>query len=488
MIDIALIREKPEWVKQQLHNLQDAPAVSRIDQILALDQRRRALIHEAETLQAVRNKLNKAVGSLRSNRSLSPGVMAQAAAEAIRALDSGDYTEALDVLAQPRSEPQSTAGSKPKDASASAPDPAGDPKAALDALSTALRSLGDRVESLSKEADAAEAEQTEHMLWIPNMPHPSVKIGKDDSENIICPPEGELRQFAFTPKAHWDLGPELDIIDFDRGVRLSGSRFYVLKGMGARLQRALINFFLDLHHTKHGFTEVYTPFMVKEACLIGSAQFPKFRDVVYNDPEAELFMLPTAEVSIANLHRDEILEHDQLPLYYMANTPCWRWERTSAGRDVRGIKRVHQFQKVEMFKFVTPETSYAELESLVEAAADVCRALQLPFRRIEQVTGDLGFAAAKKYDLEIFAPGCDEWLEVSSCSNCEAFQARRAAIRYRPTPGAKPEFVHTLNGSGLALPRVLIAILENNQQADGSVVIPEVLRPYLGGQELITSG
>ena len=469
MIDIALIREKPEWVKQQLINLQDEPAVSRIDQMLELDKRRRAHMHEAETLKSELNKLNKAMGPFRGNKSLSDSAKARAATDAISAIERRDFAQAIEVLINLKQNGQFE----------------GDAAAALTALGTTLRGLSATVDRLTKEAEAADTELHEHLLWIPNMPHPSVKVGKDDSENIIYPHEGELRKFDFTPKPHWEIGPELDIIDFERGVKLAGTRFYVLKGAGARLQRALINFFLDLHGRQHGFTEFYTPFLVKEEMLEGAAQFPKFRDVVYSDPEAELYLLPTSEVSLHNLHRDEVLEGDQLPLYYMANTPCWRLERTSAGRDVRGIKRVHQFQKVEMFKFVTPETSYEELEKLVEAAADVARALQLPFRRIEQVTGDLGFAAAKKYDLEIYAPGCDEWLEVSSCSNCEDFQARRAMIRFRREAGAKTEFVHTLNGSGLALPRVIIAILENYQQADGSVIVPDVLRPYLGGQDVI---
>ena len=254
--------------------------------------------------------------------------------------------------------------------------------------------------------------------------------------------------------------------------------------MGARLQRALISFFLDMAREK-GFTELYVPYLVREEMLYGSAQFPKFRDVVYFDPDAELYLLPTAEVAITNLHRDEILDEAQLPLYYVAHTPCFRREKTSAGRDVRGIKRVHQFEKVEMYKFTTPETSYAELESLAEAASDICRALKLPFRRLEIVTGDLGFAASKKYDIEVYSPGCDEWLEVSSCSNTEDFQARRANVKYRAEGQKKTQYVHTLNGSGLATPRVMIAILENYQQADGSVIIPEVLRPYMGGAEII---
>jgi seryl-tRNA synthetase len=471
MLEIALIREKPEWVKQQLRNLQDEPAIARIDAILDLDRRRRALLSESETLQAERNKLNKAMGRFRGNKQLAPIVQAQVAAQAVAAIASMNYEQALELLTNPPANGNTQADS--------------DTKAELDRLTDALRGMGDRVETLTKEIEKIETELTEHMLWIPNMPHVSVKVGVSDAENIVFPHEGELRKFDFTPKPHWDIGPALDIIDFDRGVKLAGTRYYVLKGMGARLQRALISFYLDMHTQQHGFTELYTPFLVKEESLIGAAQFPKFRDVVYSDPDAALYLLPTAEVSITNLHRDEILEADQLPLYYVANTPCWRREQTSAGRDVRGIKRVHQFQKVEMYKITTPETSYAELESLVEAASDVCRALEIPFRKIEQVTGDLGFAASKKYDIEMWAPGCQEWLEVSSCSNCEAFQARRAQIRYRPASGAKAEFVHTLNGSGLALPRTIIAILENYQQADGSVAVPKVLRPYMNGLEVI---
>jgi seryl-tRNA synthetase len=469
MLDIDLIRKQPDWVKQQLANLQEPAAIPRIDRILELDRLRRAALAQAETLQAERNKLNKQMGKFRGNKALTPSAQAAVALQIVAAVESGDFAKALDLMTTP-----------PTDGSYS-----GDPTAALDQMTEAFRNMGDLVERLNKEAEAAEAELTENMLWIPNMPHPSVKVGVNDAENIIHPHEGELRQFDFTPKPHWELGPALDIIDFDRGVKLSGTRFYVLKGMGARLQRALISFYLDTHVSKHGFTEVDTPYLVKEEMLYGSAQFPKFRDVVYEDPEAGLYLLPTAEISVTNLHRDEVLEVDQLPLNYVAASPCWRKEKTSAGRDVRGIKRVHQFMKVEMYKFCTPETSYQELENLVEFASNIARALKLPFRKIEQVTGDLGFAATKKYDLEMFAPGSNEWLEVSSCSNCEAFQARRAMVRYKPAPGAKPEYVHTLNGSGLALPRTIIAILENYQQADGSVVVPEVLRPYMGGVEVI---
>jgi seryl-tRNA synthetase len=470
MIDIALIREKPDWVKAQIGKLQDEQAVARIDMIVALDQKRRALLTESESMQAHRKTLNAAMGRFRGDKNTSAATKAQAAQAAAEAIVAKDYPRALDLLSGPPSGENSDV----------------DSEKALAQLSDALRDMGEKIEAIRKETEHIELELRDNELWIPNLPHDSVKVGASDAENIVFPHEGELRSFDFTPKAHWDLGPELDIIDFDRGVKLSGTRFYVLKGAGARLQRALISFYLDMHTQQHGFTELYTPFLVKPEMMYGAAQFPKFKDVVYNDPDADLYLLPTAEVSITNLHRDEILEADQLPLYYVANTPCWRREQTSAGRDVRGIKRVHQFQKVEMYKLVTPETSYAELEALVEAASDVCRALKIPFRRIEQVTGDLGFAATKKYDLEMWAPGSQEWLEVSSCSNCEAFQARRAQIRYRPTSGAKPEFVHTLNGSGLALPRTIIAILENYQQADGSVVVPDVLIPYMGGLEVIT--
>ncbi len=349
---------------------------------------------------------------------------------------------------------------------------------------SAVGALGGRVEEKNGQIRQVDAELNENMLWLPNLPHESVPVFDSEDDNIAWKPEGDFFEFDFTPKPHWELGPELGIIDFERGVRLMGTRGYVLAGMGARLQRALIDFFLDTAGKK-GFTEVYLPNLVREEMLYGAAQFPKFRDVVYSDPDAELYLLPTAEVAITNLHRDEILDVADLPRYYVAHTPCFRREKTSAGRDVRGIKRVHQFEKVEMYKFVTPETSYAELESLTEAASDICRALKLPFRRLEIVTGDLGFAATKKYDVEVYSPGCDEWLEVSSCSNDEDFQARRANIRYRAEGEKKPQYVHTLNGSGLATPRVIIAILENYQQADGSVIIPDVLRPYLGGLERI---
>jgi seryl-tRNA synthetase len=332
------------------------------------------------------------------------------------------------------------------------------------------------------------------MLQVPNMPHESLPVGPDESANVVtrtCGPTPApvgLREPApdgWDPLPHWEIGERLSIIDFERGVKLSGTRFYVLKGLGARLQRALITYMIDLHTTKHGYTEIYPPYLVKKECLVGAGQLPKFAENIYHDVEDDLWLIGTAEIPLTNLHRDEILDADRLPLYYVAYSACFRREKMSAGRDVRGIKRVHQFDKVEMYKFVMPETSYDELEKLLDNAEDVAKGLGLPYRVVMMCTGDLGFTASKKYDIEMWAPGSKEWLEVSSCSNCEDFQARRANVRYRRTPTSRPDFVHTLNGSGLALPRVMIAILEQYQQPDGTVVVPEALRPYMGGIEVI---
>jgi seryl-tRNA synthetase len=346
--------------------------------------------------------------------------------------------------------------------------------------------LGDRIGELDDELRKVEEEQSRLMLWVPNLPHGSVPNGPDDSYNIAHPPKGVARpEFDFRPKPHWDLGPELSIIDFERGVKLSGTRFYVLRGMGARLQRAIIQFMLDFHVSRHGYTEIYPPFMVRSEMFVGAAQLPKFADNIYRDAEEDYMWLGTAEIALTNLHRDEILEEAELPLKYVAYTPCFRREKMSAGRDVRGIKRGHQFDKVEMYRFTTPETSYQHLEEMVQDAGDICEALELPYRVVEMVTGDLGFAAAKKFDLEVWAAGCEEWLEVSSASNCEAFQARRANAKYRPADGGRPQFVHTLNASGLALPRVMIAILENNQQEDGTILVPKVLQKYMDNMQVI---
>jgi len=342
-----------------------------------------------------------------------------------------------------------------------------------------MRQVGDRITQIEAEAGLLSARLEDRLLRLPNLPSDDLPPGRGSEDNIEVRSWGQPREFAFTPLPHWDLAEKLGIIDFQRGVRLSGTRFYVLRGMGSLLQRALINFMLDLHVREHGYTEMYPPSMVKRECLVGSGNLPKFADNLYHDAEEDYWFVPTAEVPLTNLHRDEILAPGTLPLYYTAHTSCFRREKMAAGKDTRGIKRGHQFEKVEMYKFVEPATSDVELNSLLDNAEDICRRLELPHRVIQLCTGDLGFAAVKTFDIEMWAPGCGEWLEVSSCSNCGDFQARRANIRYRPDPEAKPRLVHTLNGSGLALPRVMIAIMENYQQEDGSINVPGVLRPYM---------
>ena len=421
MLDLNFIREHPDLVKEALVKLN---ATAPVDEILALDEERRGLLSEVESMRHRRNVVSKEIGRMKDGQK-------------------------------------------------------------RQALIAEMRELGKRIKALEARLREVEGRLYEAMLQVPNMPHERVPVGRDESDNVIVRTEGEPRQFDFEPLPHWELGPALGIIDFERGVKLAGTRFYVLKGLGAKLQRALISWMIDLHVEKHGYTEIYPPFMVKREMLVGAAQLPKFADNLYRDVEDDLWMVPTAEVPLTNLHRDEILEPGTLPLYYVAYTACFRREKMAAGRDTRGIKRVHQFDKVELYKFVEPHTSDEELERLVQDAEDVCRELGIPHRVVQMCTGDLGFSARMKYDVEMWAPGCGEWLEVSSCSNCGDFQARRANIRYRPEPGAKPEFVHTLNGSGLALPRTMIAIMENYQQADGSIVVPEVLRPYMGGVEVI---
>ena len=342
-----------------------------------------------------------------------------------------------------------------------------------------MRKLGDQISALQQETGQTRSNLESLLLEIPNIPHSSVILGKGESDNVVIRTWGEPQKFSFKPLPHWKLGEKLDIIDFRRGVKLSGSRFYVLTGLGACLQRALTAFMLDLHVAEHGYKEIYPPFMVRQECMIGSGNLPKFSDNLYHDDEDDLWFIPTAEVPLTNLHRDEILDARVLPLHYVAYTACFRREKMAAGKDTRGIKRGHQFDKVELYKLTEPEKSGEELEKLVADAEDVCRRLAIPYRVMELCTGALGFAACKTYDIEMWAPGCAEWLEVSSCSNCSDFQARRANIRYRPEPGAKLRFVHTLNGSGLALPRVLIAVLENYQQPDGTILIPEALQPYM---------
>jgi seryl-tRNA synthetase len=424
MLDIRLIREQPEVVRQGLRRRGDDPA--QVDALLTVDERRRTLIKEVEALKAERNTVSKEISKL-------------------------------------------------KDA------------AEREARIAAMRAVGDRIAELDAQANEAEAEFNRMMLWLPNIPHPDVPDGTTEHDNVVVRTEGTPRQFDFTPKPHWELGEALDIIDFERGVKLSGSRFFVLKRAGARLQRALVTWMLDVHTQQHGYSEITPPYVVKEDILVGTGNLPRFGENLFKLEGVDLTLIPTAEVPVTNLYKDEILDGAKLPIYHVAYTPCWRNEQMSAGRDVRGIKRVYQFDKVEMVKFVRPETSYDELLTLVDNAEDICKALNIPYRLLKLCTADLG-TATMKYDLELWAPGVNEWLEVSSCSNFEAYQSRRANLRYRPEQGAKPEFLHTLNGSGLALPRVIIAIMENYQQADGSIVVPEVLRPYMGGLEIIHQG
>jgi len=342
-----------------------------------------------------------------------------------------------------------------------------------------LRVLGEKVAENQKSTKDAKDKLDALLLELPNLPDQSVPAGRDSSENKVVRTWGNPRRFEFQPAPHWEIGERLDIIDFARGVKLSGTRFYVLKGLGARLQRALISFMLDLHTKEHNYREIYPPFMLHRECMVGSGNLPKFADNLYHDAEEDYWFVPTAEVPLTNLHRDEILDGASLPLRYVAYTPCFRREKMAAGKDTRGIKRGHQFDKVELYKYVRPETSMAELDALVADAEEVLRKLELPYRVVQLCTGDLGFASCKTFDLEVWAPGSNEWLEVSSCSDCGDFQARRANLRFRSEPEAKPQYVHTLNGSGLALPRVFIAVLENHQQADGTVLVPEVLNKYM---------
>jgi seryl-tRNA synthetase len=421
MLDLRVIRENPEDVKAAIAKLfTTAP----IDEILALDSNRRALLTEVEALKAERNEGSKVVARTK------------------------------------------------------------DPEE-RQTLVTNLRTLGDTITELDDKARGIDEELRKLMLLVPNLPLDAVPVGPDDSHNVVTRESGQKPVFSFEPKPHWVIGEELGIIDFERGVKIAGSRFYVLRGDGARLQRALIAWFLDLHVQKHGYTEVYPPFMVSEEMLYGTGSLPKFGDGLFRLQGEDKWLIPTAEVPVTNLYRDEILEEAQLPIYHCAYTPCFRNEAISAGRDVRGIKRGYQFDKVEMVKFVHPETSIEEHKRLIGEAGDVLEGLGLPYRELQICTGDLSFTAANKVDLETWAPGSQEWLEVSSCSNFVDFQARRANLRYRPAEGGRPQFLHTLNGSGLALPRTMIAIIENYQQEDGTFLIPPVLRPYMGGQESI---
>lgn len=421
MLDIQIFRDNPDLVRQALIKRHQDPAP--VDLVIQLDTERRDLLQEVEQLRAERNLESKAIGKIQ---------------------DSAEREEKI----------------------------------------LAMSKLGDQLDLLETKLKEIEPELSDLVGTFPNLPDDRVPVGKDESENVLIRTVGEKTVYDFKAQAHWDLGPALGILDFERGTKLSGTRFYVLNGSGARLQRALINFMLDTH-TRHGYQERYTPYMVKEEIVYASGQLPKFEGNLYHDHEEDFWWVPTAEVPLTGLHMDEIIEEADLPLEYTAYTACFRREKISAGRDVRGIKRGHQFDKVEMYIYCTPEESEQQHQRLLEDAERICIELDLPYRVKKLCTGDLGFAAAFTYDIEVWAAGCEEWLEVSSVSNTRDFQARRAAIRYRPDGGKNTRFVHTLNGSGLALPRLMIAILENNQQKDGSVVIPAVLRPWMGGVEII---
>ena len=421
MLDINLIRENPDLVREALRKRQNDPEP--VDQVLKLDEQRRTLIHQVENLKAERNTVSKEIGKMK---------------------DQSERQEKIDRM----------------------------------------RMVGERIAALDENLRTVENQLDGLMSVIPNIPDPDVPLGIDESENVIIKTVGEMPEYNFDPQPHWDLGPALGIINFEQGVNMTGSRFYVLSGAGARLQRALIAWMLDVH-IQQGYTEKYTPFMVKSDVLYGAGQLPKFADNLYKDHEEDLWMVPTAEVPLTGLHMDEILDEEALPMHYTAYTPCFRREKMSAGRDVRGIKRGHQFDKVEMYKYCKAEDSPAEFEKMVADAEQVCAELGLTYRINQLCTGDLGFGARITYDIEVWAPGCGEWLEVSSISNVGDFQARRANIRYRPEDGRRTRFVHTLNGSGLGLPRTLIAVMENYQQADGSVVVPPVLQPWMGGIDQI---
>ena len=421
MLDIQIFRENPDLVRQGLSRRHEEAAL--VDQAVQLDERRREQIQEVERLRAERNTESKAISKIK------------------------DPDERQGRIA-------------------------------------AMRKVGDQLEGLEQQLKELEVELQNLLGTFPNIPDDRVPSGKDDTENELIKTVGDPPKFDFEPKAHWDLGPTLGIIDFERGVKLAGTRFYVLNGLGAKLQRALIHLMLDTH-TQHGYQERYTPVMVKEDIVFASGQLPKFADNLYHDHEEDFWWVPTAEVPLTGLHKDEILDEADLPLEYAAYSSCFRREKMSAGRDVRGIKRVHQFEKVEMYIYCKPEESETQFNRMVEDAERICQILDLPYRVNMLCAGDLGFAASYTYDIEVWAAGCGDWLEVSSISNTLDFQARRAGIRYRPEDGKGTRFPHTLNGSGLGLPRTLIAVLENNQQEDGSVVIPEVLRPWMGGVELI---
>lgn len=424
MIDIKLVRKESERVKELLSR-RDPVYAERVDELLAVDRERRTLLSEIEQLKAKRNKLSKEIGSL---------------------FREGKKEEALRIKAE-------------------------------------VEEISKKAKDLEKELKDVEERFQRLILSIPNIPHPSVPVGEDENNNVVVRYWGEKPKFDFEPLPHWEIAEKLGILDFERATKLAGSRFVVYKKWGAKLERALINFMLDLHTQEHGYEEVIPPFLVNTKTMTGTGQLPKFEEDLYKIENEDLWLIPTAEVPLTNLHAGEIIPEKELPKYYTAYTPCFRKEAGAHGRDVRGIMRLHQFNKVELVKIVHPEKSYEELEKLVREAEKVLQLLGLHYRVVELCTGDLGFSAAKTYDIEVWIPSQNRYREISSCSNCEDFQARRAQIRFRDKEG-KTRLVHTLNGSGLAVGRTVIAILEQYQQKDGSIIIPEVLRNYLGTDKI----
>ncbi|HHT9115313.1 MAG: serine--tRNA ligase [Planctomycetes bacterium] len=422
MLDINFIRNNPDKVKQAIA-LKHENAAS-IDRILEVDIQRRSMIHACEQLKSKRNEKSKEVSELKK-----------------KGLDASQIIEET-------------------------------------------KKIGDDIKSIEEKQKELDSQITNLMLRIPNIPAADVPIGKDEKDNVVIKAWGQRKTFDFTPLPHWELGSILNILDTERASKISGSGFILLKGLGARLERALFSFMLDVHTREHGYTELFPPFLVTRTTMTGTGQLPKLEEDMYRTAADDLFLVPTAEVPVTNIHRDEILSYKDLPIYYTAYTPCFRREAGSYGKDTRGIIRVHQFNKVELVKLVKPETSYNELESLLGNAEKILQLLGLEYRVAKLSTGDMSFAAAKCYDIEVWAPGVNKFLEVSSCSNFEDFQARRINIRFRDEDG-KLRFVHTLNGSGLALPRTVIALLETYQQKDGSIVIPDILQPYMGGIKVI---
>jgi len=422
MLDAKLIRGKPDLVEEALRKRNLSGA---LDEYLQLDGRRRQILVKVEELKNFRNTSSQEVGKLKK------------------------------------------AGQDPTE------------------LMEKVRQVGKEIAAFDEEVKNVEAQMDRILLNIPNLPHESVPVGPDESSNVEIRRWGQPRQFDFEPQAHWDIGPNLDILDFERAAKLSGARFTVYKGLGARLERAVINFYLDVHTQQHGYREILPPFMVSGDCMLGTGQLPKFAEDMFKVEGREMYLIPTAEVPLTNLYREEILDAADLPIYITAYTPCFRAEAGSHGRDTRGVIRQHQFNKVELVKLVEPQHSYEELEKLTANAEKVLQLLDLPYRVVLLSTGDMGFSSAKTYDVEVWMPSYHDYKEISSCSNCEDFQARRANIRYRPGPKEKPQYVHTLNGSGVAVGRTVAAILENYQQEDGSVLVPEALKPYMGGIEVI---